>query len=64
MNKETLQALIDNNWEKANEDVRKKLEEGLKLPYSEQKFLEDTFLFYVAYDLQNVIGLDMKGVVE
>jgi hypothetical protein len=64
MNKETLQALIDNNWEKANEDVRKKLEEGLKLPYSEQKFLEDTFLFYVAYDLQNVIGLDMKGVLE
>jgi hypothetical protein len=64
MNKETLQALIDNNWEKANADVRKMLEEGLKLPYSEQKFLEDTFLFYVAYDLQNVIGLDMKGVLE
>jgi hypothetical protein len=64
MNKETLQALIDYNWEKANEDVRKKLEEGLKLPYSEKKFLEDTFLFYVAYDLQNVIGLDMKGVLE
>ena len=64
MNKETLQALIDNNWEKANADVEEKLAKGVKLPYSNKKFLEDTFLFYVAFDLQNVIGLDMKGVLE
>ena len=64
MNKEKLQALIDSNWEKANEDVKKSLEKGLKLPYSNKKLLEDTFLFYIAFDLQNVLGLDMKGVTE
>jgi hypothetical protein len=64
MNKETLQALIDNNWEKANADVEARIKEGVNLPFSKEKQISDTFLFYVAYDLQNVIGLDMKGVTE
>ena len=66
--KEKLQELIDSNWELANKHVEKRrmeaLEEGTSCIFPKSTELRETFLYYLAKDLENEYGLDFKGAIR
>ena len=55
--KAELQAIIDHDYELAKKQVAESKEK-----YNINKDLEDTFCFFVCWDLARNYGLDMKGV--
>lgn len=57
--KEKLQALIDHDYELAVKEVARLKEEGLKTPN-----VQDSFCYFVCFDLAREYGLDLKGVIE
>ena len=57
--KEKLQALIDHDYELAVKEVARLKEEGLKTPN-----VQDSFCYFVCFDLAREFGLDLKGVIE
>ena len=56
--KKKLQEIIDHDFELAKKNV-----EESKKEHRPSKSLEDSFCFFVCWDLQNTFGLDLKGVV-
>ena len=57
--KTKLQALIDHDYELAVKEVTRLKAEGLKTPN-----VQDSFCYFVCFDLAREFGLDMKGVAE
>ena len=55
--KKKLQAIIDHDYELAKEHVAKAQAEG------RMSNLDNTFCFFVCFDLVREYGLDLKGVI-
>jgi len=66
--KKKVQELIDHNWELANKHVEKRrmeaFEEGTRPIFPKQMELRETFLYYLAKDLEDEYGLDFKGAIK
>jgi hypothetical protein len=55
--KKKLQSMIDHDFELAEKEVARLKAKGWKTPN-----VQDTFCFFVCWDLAREFGLDMKGV--